>query len=99
MSIHYELSHFDLYEIINHKSIIVIQKTLKHHVPFNQLIPKLEDADLRVKVTTDAVYVAIGSDDNLVQLRKVSDHEIVCRLADNSNDDSPVIVENKTCVM
>ena len=77
----------------------MIQKTLKHHVPFNQLIPKLEDADLRVKVTTDAVYVAIGSDDNLVQLRKVSDHEIVCRLADNSNDDSPVIVENKTCVM
>ena len=68
-------------------------------MPFNQLIPKLEDADLRVKVTTDAVYVAIGSDDNLVQLRKVSDHEIVCRLADNSNDDSPVIVENKTCVM
>ena len=95
---HY-LGHFDLYEIINHKSIIVIQKTLKHHVPFNQLIPKLEDADLRVKVTTDAVYVEIGSDDNLVQLRKVSDHEIVCRLADNSDDDSPVIVENKICVM
>ena len=99
MSIHYELSHFDLYEIINHKSIIVIQKTLKHHVPFDQLIPKLEDGDLRVKVTTDAVYVEIGSDDNLVQLRKVSDHEIVCRLADNSDDDSPVIVENKICVM
>ena len=68
-------------------------------MPFNQLIPKLEDADLRVKVTTDAVYVEIRSDDNLVQLRKVSDHEIVCRLADNSNDDSPVIVENKICVM
>ena len=72
---------------------------MKHHAPFDQLIPKLEDADLKVKVTTDAVYVAIGSDDNLVQLRKVSDHEIVCRLADNSNDDSPVIVENKICVM
>ncbi|MBU3828212.1 MAG: hypothetical protein H9806_03545 [Candidatus Lactobacillus pullistercoris] len=72
---------------------------MKHHVPFSQLIPKLEDADLRVKVTTDAVYVEIGSDDNLVQLRKVSDHEIVCRLADNSDDDSPVIVENKICVM
>ena len=96
---YHDLVHFDLYEIINHKSIIVIQKNLKHHVPFNQLIPKLEDADLRVKVTTDAVYVEIGSDDNLVQLRKVSDHEIVCRLADNSNDDSPVIVENKICVM
>ena len=95
---HY-LGHFDLYEIINHKSIVEIQKTLKHHVPFNQLIPKLEDADLRVKVTTDAVYVEIGSDDNLVQLRKVSDHEIVCCLADNSDDDSPVIVENKICVM
>ena len=75
------------------------KKTLKHHVPFDQLIPKLEDADLRVKVTTDAVYVEIGSDDNLVQLRKVSDHEIVCRLADNSDDDSPVIGENKICVM
>ena len=72
---------------------------MKHHVPFDQLIPKLEDADLRVKVTIDAVYVEIRSDDNLVQLRKVSDHEIVCRLADNSDDDSPVIVENKTCVM
>lgn len=72
---------------------------MKHHVPFDQLIPKLEDADLRVKVTTDAVYVEIRSDDNLVQLRKVFDHEIVCRLADNSDDDSPVIVENKICVM
>lgn len=50
-------------------------------------------------MTTDAVYVEIGSDDNLVQLRKVSDHEIVCRLADNSDDDSPVIGENKICVM
>ena len=79
--------------------LLRFKKTLKHHVPFNQLIPKLEDADLRVKVTTDAVYVEIGSDDNLVQLRKVSDHEIVCRLADNSDDDSPVIVENKICVM
>lgn len=68
-------------------------------MPFDQLIPKLEDADLRVKVTTDAVYVEIRSDDNLVQLRKVFDHEIVCRLADNSDDDSPVIVENKICVM
>lgn len=96
---YHDLGHFDLYEIINHKSIIVIQKTLKHHVPFDQLIPKLEDADLRVKVTTDAVYVEIRSDDNLVQLRKVFDHEIVCRLADNSDDDSPVIVENKICVM
>ena len=96
---YHDLVHFDLHDIINHEIIIVIQKTLKHHVPFNQLIPKLEDADLRVKVTTDAVYVEIGSDDNLVQLRKVSDHEIVCRLADNSDDDSPVIVENKICVM
>ena len=75
------------------------EKTLKHHAPFDQLIPKLEAVDLKTKVTTDAVYVAIGSDDNLVQLRKVSDHESVCRLADNSNDDSPVIVENKICVM
>lgn len=96
---YHDLVHFDLHDIINHEIIIVIQKTLKHHVPFNQLIPKLEDADLRVKVTTDAVYVEIGNDDNLVQLRKVSDHEIVCRLADNSDDDSPVIVENKICVM
>lgn len=96
---YHDLVHFDLHDIINHEIIIVIQKNLKHHVTFDQLIPKLEDADLRVKVTTDAVYVEIGSDDNLVQLRKVSDYEIVCRLADNSDDDSPVIVENKICVM
>ena len=96
---YHDLVHFDLHDIINHEIIIVIQKTLKHHAPFDQLIPKLEAVDLKTKVTTDAVYVEIGSDYNLVQLRKVSDHEIVCRLADNSDDDSPVIFENKTCVM